>query len=204
MNFNQKTIKTLNSQENSSSLVLNNYIKVFQIINDLHIKHNSLWLSEIENLGFNHLNLKRLQVETVCSIEDGILDDFYLYITHYKNSLTKLYKDLFLMIKRECFPNVHGRIKNDESILLKLHKKRTEQNGKFSINKVLNDLLGFRIIEEDFSLDENLPDIKKFLEQKKTSGEWRVIHKQRENGDYKGYHVYFMGQNTSCFPLNLA
>lgn len=179
------------------------YKKIFDIIYSEHSRHTEQWL---EDLGSIHYNLKRTQVRHICSsdpdnIENFIDDEFLTYLYNYKISLGELYVKVLTRIEAEVNVPIGGRIKNDDSILLKLHRKRFQDDGKFSLNKYLNDLLGFRIIDSNY--DENIKWIPKYLDDLKGQKR-RFMHKNREIGkDYKGYHIYFMGMGSSCFPVEL-
>ncbi|MET3682770.1 ppGpp synthetase/RelA/SpoT-type nucleotidyltransferase [Alkalibacillus flavidus] len=93
-----------------------------------------------------------------------------------------------------------GRVKNKPSIIHKLLRKRNEDQGNYPINKYLNDLLGFRVIDQNYH--ENLSDAIKYIEHLKSNGV-RIINKERHTSDYKAYHIYFMGESNHCFPIEL-
>lgn len=178
------------------------YMLILEILYEEHRKHTEKWLDSID---ISHLNLKKLEVRHVCSSDpeniDGFIDEGFLsYIDNYKESLGALYVRISHRLNDEAGLIMGGRIKNDDSILLKLHRKRFEDDGKFPINKYLNDLLGFRLIDSRF--EENIihlpPHIDRLKEQNK-----RFVHRSREVGEYKGYHVYFMGSGSKYFPMEL-
>lgn len=181
----------------------NDYKVVLDIIYDSHIKHTGKWLA---NLGKTQYNLKKTQVRHICSsnpnnIENFINEDFLYYIDIYKVSLSSLYLEIMNRLKSELGFTIGGRIKNDDSILLKLHRKRFEDDGKFPLNKYLNDLLGFRIIDSNF--EQNRDEVEQYIEKLKEH-KWRLRHNYREIGkSYKGYHVYFMGAGSNYFPVEL-
>lgn len=185
-----------------TSCTISNYCSIIEIIYEEHKMHTGKWLS---NLPMSHYNLKKKQVRNVCSsnpddIDNFVDSDFLLYIDSFKSTLGILYAKILRRVKDETGVTLVGRIKNDDSILLKLHRKRFEDEGKFPLNKYLNDLLGFRIIDNNFN--QNVGQVKSFLtEYKEQKG--RIVHKYRENGEYKGYHVYFMGLNSKTFPVEL-
>lgn len=179
-----------------------NYCSIIEILYEEHKKHSGKWLA---NLSGDYYNLKKKQVRHVCSHEpediDNFIDKSFLdYIDSYKTNLTDLYANIVYRINKETGIVLTGRIKNDDSILLKLHRKRFEDGGKFPLNKYLNDLLGFRIIDEGLNLKVN--QIKDYLNSLKEQ-KWRIMHKYRKNGEYKGYHIYFMGPNSRSFPIEL-
>lgn len=179
------------------------YKLVLDILYEEHSKHTGKWLA---NNGRSNFNLKKTQVRHVCSsnpdnIDGFINEDFLKYIDDYKFSLGSLYAKILLRLEDEAGLTIGGRIKNDDSILLKLHRKRFEDGGKFALNKYLNDLLGFRLIDSDF--DKNITDFSHHIDSLKEQ-KMRFVHRYREIGDnYKGYHVYFMGVGAMYFPMEL-
>jgi ppGpp synthetase/RelA/SpoT-type nucleotidyltranferase len=190
-------------QQLRSTYTLEHYLEIIKIIYEKHLTHTGKWLSE--QTGVTHYNLKKTQVRSIYDIKgEGIsyIDpSFYQYMLNYKDSLFKLYVNIITEIKEKCNFDIKGRIKNEDSILLKLHKKRNEQGGTFSINKVLNDLLGFRLIDEDF--EQNIHKVQSLLDDLKHNSGYRLIYKPRQNGDYNGYHIYFMGKDAKYFPIEL-
>src|SRR5699024_12655587 len=83
---------------------------------------------------------------------------------------------------------------------MKINSKKFEDIGKITLNKYLNDILGFRLIDVNF--DTNSKQIYHYISQLKEQKK-RLTHKHRENGDYKGYHIYFMGSGAKFFPMEL-
>ena len=72
-----------------------------------------------------------------------------------------------------------------------LHK-----NGKIPINKCLNDFLGFRIFVDDLeSIYDSL--------QKSSIKNQKIRMYLREDGDYKGIHLYFKNGKNVYFPWEL-
>ena len=166
-----------------------------------HIKFTGKWIA---NLKGNHYNLKKTRVSDVCSsnehnMDDFIDKDFLKYLNQYKSNLVDLYANVVLNLVGDGIL-INGRVKNDDSILLKLHRKRFEDGGKFALNKYLNDLLGFRIIDTDY--EKNIELVDQLALKSKQEG-MRLLHKPRENGDYRGYHIYFQGKDSKSFPVEL-
>lgn len=177
------------------------YKLILDILYEEHKNYTSDWIQGVSG----HYNLKTTQVRHVCSSDprdiDGFIDeDFLNYIDEYKISLGALYAQILHRIKDETGFVIGGRIKNDDSILLKLHRKRFEDGGKFSLGKYLNDLLGFRLIDNNFQ--ENIDYIPEHILHLKKKNK-RIRHNYREIGNYKGYHIYFMGENNMYFPIEL-
>ncbi len=172
-------------------------------MSNCHSFHTGKWLSQ--QSGVTHYNLKKKRVcDVIDKSEEGLFfidETFFNYIIGYKSILIHLYADIIKQINQSYKCNVKGRVKNEDSILNKLQKKRAEQNGKFSINKVLNDLLGFRIIDNNY--EHNVHNLILYLDELKEKEGFRFTHKERVNGDYRGYHIYFMGKDSKFFPLEL-
>ncbi|MCY9005657.1 RelA/SpoT domain-containing protein [Peribacillus frigoritolerans] len=193
----------LQNQKALSELKMSEYSDLFTLINEEHIAHNRQWLNN--QAGVTQYSLKKLEVRHVAIFDKAssfkLEEDFFSYLNNYKSELLHLYKNVILNTSQYPSINITGRVKNEESIINKLYKKSSEQNGAFPINKVLNDLLGFRII--DNNLGDNLEQIVDILNKIKESNSMRIIHKPRINGDYKGYHIYFMGKDAKYFPVEL-
>lgn len=185
-----------------SAYNITQYKQIVDILYEEHKKHTAQWLEDIEK---NPYNLKKLQVRDVCSsnpenIDGFIKEDFLSYVDNYKSGLGLLYLKVVYKVYKEVGLTLGGRIKNDDSILLKLHRKRFEDEGRFPLNKYLNDLLGFRIIDSNY--ENNKKYLFSYVEALKSQKQ-RLRHKFRENGSYKGYHIYFMGNNNYAFPMEL-
>ncbi|GAA0414965.1 hypothetical protein GCM10008934_02290 [Virgibacillus salarius] len=178
------------------------YKQIVDILYEEHKKHTGKWLA---NVGKTHYNLKKVQVRHICSSDpnniDGFIEkDFLNYVDDYKLCLLSLYKDIVKRVEVEVGKKIGGRIKGDDSILLKLHRKRFDDNGSFPLNKYLNDLLGFRIIDKNYC--NNMKELPQYIDKLKEQKQ-RFMHKHRENGNYKGYHIYFMGSDAKYFPMEL-
>jgi Region found in RelA / SpoT proteins len=183
--------------------ILDQYTDLIELMYSKHILFTGKWLSR--QSGVMHFNLKKTEVRTIISASDegshSIQKDFYEYMINYKGELIHLYVDIINEIKQKYDVTITGRIKNEDSILNKLEKKSNEFNGAFPINKVLNDLLGFRIIEGNYG--DNIKIIYNLLESLKGKKGYRIVHKERMNGEYRGYHIYLMGKDAKFFPLEL-
>lgn len=177
------------------------YLDMIKLIYDKHVIHTGKWLHA--KTGITLYNLKKVEVRNIIQLSenDSLEIDrvFYEYIINYKSELIHLYADIIKELS-ENFGGIKGRVKNEDSIINKLQKKRSEENGAFSINKVLNDLLGFRIIDQNYG--DNIKHIIEILDMLKRDG-FRFQHKERINGDYQAYHIYFMGKDAKYFPLEL-
>ncbi|MGD6872999.1 hypothetical protein ACQCU1_12550 [Sutcliffiella horikoshii] len=186
-----------------STYSLTHYTDIINVMLKFHSEHTGKWLAQ--QAGVKHYNLKKTKVSDVISKgEEGsftIDKNFLRYVTQYKSGLIYLYVNIISEVKKSYSCNFTGRVKNEDSLLNKLQKKRAEQDGKFPINKVLNDLLGFRMIDNNYG--HNVENLILYLEELKEKDKVRVIHKERINRDYRGYHVYLMGKDSSFFPIEL-
>lgn len=191
-----------NQAVEESTYSIQQYENIIKILIESHSSHTGKWIA---SSGFTHYNLKKTRVSDIIDKSDEgafyVDNDFFKYIFLYKTNLMDLYVNIIREVKSKYACNFYGRIKNEDSILNKLQKKRTEQNGQFSINKVLNDLLGFRMIDKNY--EHNVEQLILYLNELKEKEGFRITHKERVNGDYRGYHVYFMGKDSRFFPLEL-
>ncbi|MBK0009886.1 hypothetical protein IAE23_25785 [Bacillus sp. S35] len=196
-------VKMLQNLAVSKGVDISDYSALFAIINEEHLKHNGQWLAN--QIGVTQYSLKKTEVRHVALFDNEssfkLEEKFLSYLNNYKRELLQLYKNVLFNVREYPRLNLGGRTKNEESIINKLYKKSLEQNGAFPINKVLNDLLGFRIIDDN--LDKNLGQIVSMLNKLKETNTMRIIHKTRVNGNYKGYHIYFMGKDAKYFPVEL-
>lgn len=179
------------------------YKKIIDTIYSEHMVFTGEWIA---NVGKTNYNLKKTQIRHICSsapdnIDNFIDEEFLDYVDDYNSTLGSLYLNIVKRLESEYGLTIGGRIKNDDSILLKLHRKRFEDDGKFSLNKYLNDLLGFRIVDTNY--EENIIQLPQYITELKEQ-KCRFMHKYREAGDYyKEYHVYFMGASSKYFPVEL-
>lgn len=154
------------------------------------------------------INLKRLMIKDIYTPNgtvNNILDnDFQEYMYSFLDGLDDLYLDTIFCINIELpdinkKAKINGRTKCIPSITDKIIRKVTNDNGEYAVNKYLNDLLGFRIIDPFYK--ENIDNVHSLLESYKVNG-ISVSHKFRENNGYKGYHVYFKVSNKT-FPIEI-
>lgn len=176
------------------------YKKIIHIMYEEHNAHLNKWINGETNV----YNLKKTCVcDVYSSCNDDILikENFKQYMDKYIDTLNDLYLKIVERIYSECNIFVIGRIKGQESITLKLYKKSNEKDGKFPILKCLNDLLGFRIIDSQYT--KNKDNLVKYLDDVISASKCRIKHLDRVNGDYKAFHIYFQGIDNKSFPLEL-
>lgn len=91
-------------------------------------------------------------------------------------------------------------IKSPDSMIDKIFKKCVNEAESYPINKVLNDLLGFRVIDNNFA--NNIEHLNTYIDTLKQQ-KLRIRSYYRQNTNYEGYHIYFMGTNNRAFPIEL-
>ena len=125
-------------------------------INKLHKEISRVYLID------NYFNLKSICVKDVVENSSKISKEFLDYIDEYYAGLNMaLISSNFEYDYSEWDARI--RIKQKESVINKLHHYLcNHNNGEIPIQKCLNDLLGFRLIIDDFNF--NSLDIQNFLE----------------------------------------
>lgn len=179
------------------------YDFIFKNINDSYVKYCEEWLQKVEK----KMNLRNLQIRDIynCDINPtkGISTEFESYMYSFMNGLDELYMEVLFniefMLGISNKVTFIGRIKKQESIVDKIYRKTKEQNGTFSINKYLNDLLGFRIIDPFYK--ESIDEIKQLVNSYKENN-INIIGKDRVNMGYEGYHIY-LKQSNNTFPIEI-
>lgn len=139
------------------------------------------------------LNLRRCQVADIKE-NSQIMDLIWNYCSFLQKKQYKLLPGISRLQSPEN--KIHVRIKQANSIQNKIStymKKHIE--GKVSVNKCFNDLLGFRIIiDADFSFEQ----LKEHLEERFDS--LKIINSSKN--EYNAYHVYLHSDNK-IFPWEL-
>ena len=175
------------------------YDFIFKSINDSYIKYCENWLQAVER----KLNLRRLQIRDIINPAQGISAEFEDYMYSFINGLDELYIEVLFNIESMLGISDKvkfiGRVKKQESIVDKIYRKTKEQNGAFSVNKYLNDLLGFRIIDPYYK--ENIYVIKELMDSYIAS-DFNIIGKERFNKGYEAYHIYLKHGNN-VFPIEI-
>ncbi len=173
--------------------IIDKYKLIVDIILEEHNKHFLEWVKGHKN----PIDLKKTLVNHIFDKNNKIINEnFKIYMNSYINSLDLLYVKLLFRINNDLGVKIIGRTKNPGSIILKLSKKMEECEGKFPINKYLNDLLGIRIIDSSYPYI-----IEELIEY--ISSLSRVRCYIKENEFYKGFHIYFQGPCNTAFPIEL-
>lgn len=185
--------------------LLTQTISLIENINVLHRLHSEEWYKNTNK----RYNLKRTQVSDICKsgsdIGDGtniVFDfDFIIYMNEYCELLNKVHFHAFYdFLDLDGDLNLTSRIKDPDSRISKIRHYRFFKNekGKVNLNKCLNDLMGFRILVDDFAHDDYTIDT---LKQSLAKSRIRVHNSCK--GDYKATHVYFNNGNNIYFPWEL-
>lgn len=175
------------------------YEEIFDIIIEEYTEYCTNWFTKRED----PLNLKKIQICNIYSFESQLDYKFDEYIHEFKRGLAILYIRIRARIETQL--NISskvtfiGRVKTEDSLFSKIHRKFHEQDGHFPVNSCINDLLGFRIIDPFFN--ENISEIKYILEKYKEKG-FKVRNLDRINKGYIAYHIYFRLDNTT-FPIEV-
>ncbi|PJN91001.1 hypothetical protein [Bacillus sp. mrc49] len=172
-------------------------------IHSMHDEFSRKWkrISRMELLNLNKKQVRHVMCKTIDEREVFILDNsFYSTVKDYITELEELTIETDLDFTYETF-DLRLRVKQKESIVnkLKYYQVGKDGNGKYAINKCLNDLLGTRIIIDGFDhnceqFNELCNDMSKFIKIKKTNA---------SKGDYKATHIYFYGESNNYFPWEL-
>lgn len=176
-----------------------NYLEVIEkAIRDINGIHEELSESYFTN-EFESINLKKHRIETVIS-SDGIKPVFLEYLHEYQTSLNTV---MACSDFEYDYEDNDGRIrvKQRESVQNKLlYYYKTNSDGKIPLQKCLNDLLGFRLIFEDF--DSSTLEFEEMMNRLKNELSLMKWY-SRDDGSYKATHVYFKNGNNIYFPWEL-
>lgn len=179
-------------------LSIDDYKRIFNILYKEHNEYCKGWIINNEE----KFNLKNKCVCDIYNNFTGIKKTFKKYMDSFLNGLNCLDSNIMDNIY-DIYGlklNIRGRTKDYMSIIYKLNRIIKHNGGKYPIQKCLNDLLGYRIIDENYS--NNIYSIIQYLEWAKNNN-YRIRHIKRDKDGYKGYHIYFLGPNNYSFPIEL-
>ncbi|MDN8592008.1 hypothetical protein Q0V21_25000 [Paenibacillus sp. 11B] len=180
-----------------------------ELIVDICSVHDSYSRDFIGAVQGEMLNLKKKRIDSIITNDqDEEQQNFHLFdpsfldlIQNYQDALGKqvVYMDYDFDYRHFDF---RLRIKQKDSIINKLFHYRyaKAEQGGVSINKCLNDLLGFRIMIDDF--DHASTDVDDFLDDIKSSIGYKLNCNNACKDDYKATHIYINGDNK-YFPWEL-
>lgn len=170
---------------------IDSYSEILEIIFEINTLHNQFSVERDNILTYNLSKYVRTVVDG-----NGIDREFQTLIGEYKSDLNSSIIDILSL--QNQFPSIRFRLKQAESINEKLiyYMSEAHENGKISLNKCLNDLLGFRILVKDF--DNICEDLKA-----ETSVKENIKIYLRKDGKYRGLHLHFKNGNNKFFPWEL-
>lgn len=184
-----------------SNIIVSQYKFMFNLILSKYNEYCIEW----DKLYSQRINLKK---KCICDIYNIKKSEFTLEFIKYINSFKEIAEDIEFDLICEFGQNIQttenfkfiSRIKTTESLIQKVLKKMKEDEGKFSINKCINDLLGLRIIDGDYK--ENKKYIDNIIEELKKAGfKIKNIERDLVTG-YKAYHIYII-RNNYTFPIEI-
>jgi hypothetical protein len=168
----------------------------------LHHDFSGKW---VRDNRFTPINLKKKLITDISEVFDDrgvfIIDNyFYSLLKRYVYLLEELVVDIDLEYSYSHL-DFRSRVKQNESIVnkLKYYRVGKEGKGRYPLNKCLNDLLGFRIIVDDF--DHNCVYFDDLCENIKA--EYRIRKINASKNTYKATHIYFYGESNTYFPWEL-
>lgn len=189
-------------QTESNKLEICDYDFIFKCIYKQYSYYCNEWIEAQDSLNLKKIQICDIYIPTN-SVEYQIEEKFERYMLGFRDGLDNLYFDvlteIYNHINLDKKAKVMARVKTVESIIDKIQRKIKVEDGKFSINKYLNDLLGFRIIDPYYK--DNILGIINLLESYKKQG-YTIINKKRSNNGYEGYHIYFKKGNL-VFPIEI-
>lgn len=182
-----------------------NLIDLIHGINTLHKAQSSDWFESVTK----PYNLKRELIRDIfLDTQDSeqheaksISTDFLKYLNGYCENLNKILSEPeYDFLAPELLTST--RIKDPDSRVAKLmhYMNSKSEKGKVSINKCLNDLLGFRVWLQDF--EHGVLGCSKLKEELTAQGINVRIHDSCK-GEYIATHVYFSNGNNIYFPWEL-
>jgi hypothetical protein len=181
------------------------YDDIKKLVLDICKLHNDFSKEWVRSGNYAPVNLKKKLIRDVSLVVDDrevfILDNsFYSLIKNYVYKLEELVIDIdveFTYQHLDC----RLRVKQNESIVnkLKYYRVGKKDKGLYPLNKCLNDLLGFRIIVDDF--DHDCVYFDALCENIKT--EYKIRKMNASKNGYKATHIYFYGESNTYFPWEL-
>jgi Region found in RelA / SpoT proteins len=177
------------------------YGSIRTLIADICSLHDSFSRDFLGIIDGNEVfNLKKKQVRNMIVDEPRVINHHFMeYLQKYHELLGRL----IVNIEYE-YDYMHLdfrlRIKQKDSIVNKLlhYRYGKSEEGQVALNKCLNDLLGFRIIVNDFN--HFCSDFESICIELKN--QYKIEHKNSTKDGYVATHVYFYGDNK-YFPWEL-
>lgn len=172
-------------------------IDLMRKIHDLHLLFSQDWLGKVTS----PYNLRSKQIRHIFKDNNELDESFIPYIDMYCDDLLEIlsFNENYNTLLAD-FP-IRSRIKEPNSRIPKLYHYNLNRNedGKISLNKCLNDLLGFRVLVDDF--EHNIKTEKR-LKNALLDIKGIKVHNSSK-GDYRATHIYFQNGNNKFFPWEL-
>lgn len=166
--------------------------ETISLINQLYLNYNQIYFS-------GHPKIYKMN-KTSCT--DALNEEILFIIPKYLDLLNQYKLNEINTSCKNLLPYLRYRIKRYKTATEKLRAKsfleRTGE-GAYNIGKVINDLMGFRLILPDVNMNKD--KVKLILEYYRDKGIiWRYYY--REDNGYKAFHCYFKESNKT-FPWEL-
>lgn len=179
---------------------------VRELIADICSNHSSYSRDFLGITQNEMLNLRKKDINSVFSDDSSdrgvfvLKPSFLQLIQEYQDQLGRLIINLDYEYDYRQY-DFRMRIKQKDSIINKLfyYKHGKDEKGGIPINKCLNDLLGFRIVFDDF--DHTCEEAIRFQDEIKLNN-YKMFCYDASKGDYNATHLYFYG-NNKYFPWEL-
>lgn len=179
---------------------------VKELITEIGSTHDAYSRDFLGSIEGQMLNLRKKDINSIFSKEvaEGglhVLESSFLeLIQKYQDSLNKLivYLDYDFDYRHLDF---RMRIKQKDSIINKLfyYKHGKDEKGGIPLNKCLNDLLGFRIMINDF--DHTCEEALQLRDDLRLN-DYKMFCYDASKGNYRATHIYFYGDNK-YFPWEM-
>lgn len=167
---------------------MDDIIKIIEFI----LKEYSLMNNKWKKYNNRIINLRKKQIDDIFS-NQNLLDNVYDYQSFLNDNSFDVSKRLEeLEIKSEK----KMRIKTLNSIQDKIERYKKKLDGKVSINKCLNDIMGMRITTNQFYKFEEIETI-----IKDNFPMLKCINSDK--GNYRGTHIYFRNDDNFKYPWEL-
>lgn len=182
---------------------IEDYIEIISMLNNEYFNFQKEWCRKF-SYKMQRINFKNKCIKHIYDVKNNELDSKFLeLIRRYYD----LIEDFHLEIKVKLSKiRVESRIKEFESLLNKIHQKSCNDGGNYPINKIVNDVLGFRLIDINYS--NNIEEIYRYIDSEDElidMNRIKVIKRDiiKKKSYYKGTHIYFRGYNNYCIPIEL-
>lgn len=156
------------------------------------------------NLTYNK-NLRQISISKILLPNKIDFEpNFNAFIKTYRDSIERnlsplIIKEQIKLSILDPHTKLSNRIKIQESLMFKIRRNIDKEKilqGKLYVYKILNDLIGLRIIiTKDYELK-----IKMILDYFSNNKDYKIIHKDKDG--YKAYHIY-TNSNNKIFPLEI-